>query len=48
MVDSCVLLDLFPDDPVWADWSNAVLEEYAATSLYTHFPTVEIIAPQTR
>ena len=34
LVDSCVLLDLFLNDPVWADWSNAVLDEYAATPLY--------------
>ncbi|WP_456377332.1 type II toxin-antitoxin system VapC family toxin [Thiolapillus sp.] len=34
-IDSCVLLDLFTDDPVWADWSENVLENYAQTnSLY--------------
>jgi predicted nucleic acid-binding protein len=26
IVDSCVLLDLFTNDPVWADWSEAVLD----------------------
>ncbi|WP_456415756.1 type II toxin-antitoxin system VapC family toxin [Thiolapillus sp.] len=34
-VDSCILLDLFTDDPVWAGWSESVLEQYAQTnSLY--------------
>ncbi len=35
LVDSCVLLDLFTDDPVWAEWSENMLEEYMQTnSLY--------------
>ena len=35
LVDSCVLLDLFTDDPVWAEWSENILEEYMQTnSLY--------------
>ncbi len=35
LVDSCVLLDLFTDDPVWAEWSESMLEEYMQTnSLY--------------
>lgn len=29
LVDSNVILDVFLDDPVWADWSEAMLEEYA-------------------
>jgi len=34
-VDSRILLDLFTDDPVWAGWSESVLEQYAQTnSLY--------------
>ncbi|WP_456418467.1 type II toxin-antitoxin system VapC family toxin [Thiolapillus sp.] len=34
-VNSCILLDLFTDDPVWAGWSESVLEQYAQTnSLY--------------
>ncbi|MGR0480155.1 MAG: type II toxin-antitoxin system VapC family toxin [Candidatus Electronema sp. V4] len=26
LVDSCVLLDLFTNDPVWADWSENILD----------------------
>lgn len=28
-VDSCVLLDLFTDDPKWADWSESTLGKYS-------------------
>ena len=31
-VDSCVLLDLFTDDPDWADWSENMLELYSQTN----------------
>jgi len=31
LVDSNVLLDIFEDDPVWAQWSEAMLERYSAT-----------------
>ena len=31
-VDSCVLLDLFTDDPDWADWSENILEQYSQTN----------------
>lgn len=31
-VDSCVLLDLFTDDPNWADWSESILEKYSKTN----------------
>jgi len=35
LVDSCVLLDLFTNDPVWAEWSEKILEQYIQTnSLY--------------
>ncbi|MGV6851854.1 MAG: type II toxin-antitoxin system VapC family toxin [bacterium] len=35
LVDSCVLLDLFTNDPHWANWSEATLEQYSQTnSLY--------------
>ena len=35
LVDSNVVLDVFLDDPRWAPWSEAVLEEYAAgTTLF--------------
>ena len=31
LVDSCVLLDLFTNDPDWADWSESRLERYEQT-----------------
>lgn len=31
-VDSCILLDLFTDDPVWADWSENILDQYSQTN----------------
>ena len=31
-IDSCVLLDLFTDDPNWAEWSESVLEKYSLTN----------------
>lgn len=31
-VDSCVLLDLFTDDPNWADWSGNILDRYSQTN----------------
>jgi predicted nucleic acid-binding protein len=31
LVDSNVILDLLSDDPVWADWSEAVLSEFGFT-----------------
>ena len=32
LVDSCVLLDLFTDNPNWAEWSEATLEKYSLTN----------------
>lgn len=32
LIDSCVLLDLFTDNPDWADWSENTLEIYAQTN----------------
>jgi hypothetical protein len=29
LVDSCVLLDLFTDDPKWATWSEIILGKYS-------------------
>jgi predicted nucleic acid-binding protein len=29
LVDSCVLLDLFTEDPMWFEWSASVLEQQA-------------------
>lgn len=31
-VDSCVLLDLFTDDPYWGDWSQEILEQYSQSN----------------
>jgi len=31
-IDSCILLDLFTDDPIWADWSEKTLNKYAQTN----------------
>jgi len=28
LVDSCILLDLFTDDPHWGDWSANILDRY--------------------
>jgi len=32
LVDSCVLLDLFTNDPEWADWSENILGQYGQTN----------------
>jgi predicted nucleic acid-binding protein len=32
LIDSCVLLDLFTDDPNWAQWSESMLEKYSQTN----------------
>lgn len=35
LVDSNIILDLFLDDPDWADWSESALAQYSdATTLY--------------
>ena len=31
-LDSCVLLDLFTNDPHWGDWSENILEQYGRTN----------------
>jgi len=31
-IDSCVLLDLFTDDPTWAEQSESVLEKHSLTN----------------
>ncbi len=28
LVDSYVILDIFLDDPLWADWAEATLDQY--------------------
>ena len=32
LVDSNLILDVFGDDPTWADWSESILDEYGATN----------------
>ena len=32
LVDSNIVLDVFLDDPNWADWSESTLEEYSDIS----------------
>lgn len=32
LVDSCILLDLFTDDPSWGDWSEIILNKYSQTN----------------
>ncbi len=27
-VDSCILLDIFTDDPIWGDWSGKTFLDY--------------------
>lgn len=31
-VDSCILLDLFTDDPKWGNWSESVLGKYSQSN----------------
>ena len=31
-IDSCILLDLFTDDPNWGDWSENILDQYSRTN----------------
>lgn len=31
-VDSCILLDLYTNDPIWADWSEKILDQYSQTN----------------
>ena len=32
LIDSCVILDLFTNDPNWADWSEQILEKFSQTN----------------
>jgi predicted nucleic acid-binding protein len=31
LVDSNVILDVYTDDPVWANWSESILNQYSAS-----------------
>ncbi len=31
-IDSCILLDLFTDDPNWGNWSENILDQYSQTN----------------
>ena len=32
LIDSCVLLDLFTNDPKWGDWSESILNQYGQSN----------------
>ena len=32
LIDSCILLDLFTNDPNWANWSENILDKYSQTN----------------
>jgi predicted nucleic acid-binding protein len=40
LVDSNVILDIFLNDPDWADWSEAILGKYSVTSTLNINPIV--------
>lgn len=40
LVDSNVLLDVFEDDPVWAQWSEEMLEHYSTTHILCISPII--------
>ena len=40
LVDSNVLLDVFEDDPVWAQWSEEMLEQYSRTHILCISPII--------
>lgn len=40
LVDSNVLLDIFEDDPVWAQWSEDMLEHYSTTHILCINPII--------
>ncbi len=40
LVDSNVILDVFLDDPQWADWSESILEKYSENSFLCINPVV--------
>ena len=41
LVDSNVLLDVFEDDPVWAQWSEEMLEYYSTTHILCINPIID-------
>jgi len=40
LVDSNVILDVFLNDPGWADWSESILEEYASRAVLCINPII--------
>ena len=32
IVDSNIILDVFLDDPIWAEWSESILDKFSATT----------------
>ncbi len=40
LVDSNVLLDIFLDDPLWAEWSESILENFSDTAILYINPVI--------
>ena len=40
LIDSNVILDIFEDDPVWAEWSESMLDRYAQTHVLCINPVI--------
>jgi predicted nucleic acid-binding protein len=40
MVDSCVLIDIFQEDPIWYKWSASVIEIHAEVSMFVINPII--------
>ncbi|MDR3557310.1 MAG: hypothetical protein P4L55_21355 [Syntrophobacteraceae bacterium] len=40
LVDSNVLLDVFEDDPVWAPWSEEMLDRFSMTHAQRRNPII--------
>jgi predicted nucleic acid-binding protein len=40
LIDSNVILDLFLDDPIWADWSEKILSDFSHTSILCINPII--------
>jgi predicted nucleic acid-binding protein len=40
LVDSNVILDIFKDDPIWANWSEAILDRYCSTHILSINPVI--------
>ncbi|MBV5328157.1 MAG: hypothetical protein JZU65_11055 [Chlorobium sp.] len=43
LVDSNIILDVFLDDPVWADWSEVKRGLHCRTFLSVHMPQYRVL-----